>query len=63
MIFTAKQIAGYINGTIEGDENTSIHTFAKIEEGRPGCLSFLYNDKYEEYLYTTRHIRMKRRVA
>lgn len=53
MIFTAKQIAGYINGTIEGDENTSIHTFAKIEEGIPGAISFLSNPKYEHYLYTT----------
>lgn len=53
MIFTAKQIAVYINGTIEGDENTSIHTFAKIEEGIPGAISFLSNPKYEHYLYTT----------
>ena len=53
MIFTAKQIAGYINGTIEGDENTSINTFAKIEEGISGAISFLSNPKYEHYLYTT----------
>ncbi len=53
MIFTAKQIAQYINGTVEGDENTAIHTFSKIEEGVPGAITFLANAKYEHYLYTT----------
>lgn len=38
MEFSAKQIAQFIGGTIEGDENAKVHTFAKIEEGEPGAI-------------------------
>ncbi|MCD8166540.1 MAG: UDP-3-O-(3-hydroxymyristoyl)glucosamine N-acyltransferase, partial [Bacteroides sp.] len=51
---SAKQIAEFINGEVIGDENRGIYTFAKIEEGIPGALSFLANPKYESYLYTTK---------
>lgn len=40
MEFSAKQIAEYIQGIIVGDENATVHTFAKIEEGVPGAISF-----------------------
>ena len=53
MEFSAKQIAEYVQGTIVGDENATVHTFAKIEEGIPGALSFLSNPKYIHYIYTT----------
>lgn len=53
MEFTAKQIADFIHGEIIGDENAKVHTFAKIEEGTPGALSFLSNPKYTPYIYTT----------
>lgn len=53
MEFTAKQIAQLIQGRIEGDENASVHTFAKIEEGVPGAISFLSNPKYTHYIYDT----------
>ena len=53
MEFTAKQIAEYIQGVIEGDENATVHTFAKIEEGIPGAISFLSNPKYTHYIYDT----------
>lgn len=53
MEFTAKQIAAYIGGEIVGDENATVHTFAKIEEGMPGALSFLSNPKYTAYIYET----------
>lgn len=53
MEFTAKQIAAYIGGEIVGDENAAVYTFAKIEEGVPGALSFLSNPKYTDYIYTT----------
>ena len=33
MEFSAKQIAEYIQGIIVGDENATVHTFAKIEGG------------------------------
>ena len=53
MEFTAKQIADFIQGKIEGNENATVNTFAKIEEGKPGALSFLSNPKYTHYLYDT----------
>lgn len=53
MEFTAKQIAAYIGGEIIGDENATICTFAKIEEGVSGALSFLSNPKYTAYIYET----------
>ena len=53
MKFTAKQIASFIGGEVIGDENVEVYTFAKIEEGVPGALSFLANPKYKEYIYTT----------
>ncbi len=54
MEFTAKQIAEFLGGTVEGNENATVHTFAKIEEGVPGALSFLANVKYTHYLYSTK---------
>lgn len=53
MEFTAKQIADFLQGTVEGNENAAVHTFAKIEEGKAGALSFLANPNYENYLYET----------
>ena len=53
MEFSAKQIAEYIQGVIEGHENANVHTFAKIEEGIPGAISFLSNPKYTHYIYDT----------
>ena len=53
MEFSAKQIAEYIQGTIVGDENATVNTFAKIEEGIPGAISFLSNPKYTHYIYDT----------
>lgn len=53
MEFTAKQIASFIQGTVEGNEDASVHTFAKIEEGKPGAISFLSNPKYVSYIYDT----------
>ena len=54
MEFTAKQIAELIQGRVEGDENTAVTTFAKIEEGVPGAISFLSNPKYTHYIYDTK---------
>ena len=54
MEFSAKQIATFIQGEIVGDENATVHTFAKIEEGIPGAISFLSNPKYTSYIYETK---------
>lgn len=53
MQFTAKQIAAYVDGEIVGNENATVCTFAKIEEGVSGALSFLSNPKYTAYIYDT----------
>lgn len=54
MEFSAKQIAEYIQGVIIGDEEATVHTFAKIEEGIPGALSFLSNPQYTHHIYDTK---------
>ena len=54
MQFTAKQIAELVGGQIVGDENISVSTIAKIEEGQTGAISFLANPKYTHYIYDTR---------
>src|SRR5579871_4385909 len=53
MQFSAAQIAIIINGKVEGNAETSVASFGKIEEAQAGQLAFLANPKYEEYLYTT----------
>ena len=54
MQFNAAQIAILVNGKLEGDTSVSVSSFGKIEEAKPGQLSFLANPKYEEYLYQTK---------
>lgn len=54
MEFSAQQIAELIKGRVEGDANAKINTFAKIEEGKPGAISFLSNRKYVNYIYDTK---------
>lgn len=54
MEFTAKQIANVIGGRVEGNKDAKVHTFAKIEEGTEGAISFLSNPKYTHYLYNTK---------
>ncbi len=51
MKFTAQQIADYLKGSIEGDPTVSVTKFSKIEDGKPGTLSFLSNPKYMHYVY------------
>lgn len=54
MEFTAKQIAEYLGGHVEGDENAKVTTFCKIENGKPGAITFLANPKYTHYIYDTK---------
>jgi UDP-3-O-[3-hydroxymyristoyl] glucosamine N-acyltransferase len=53
MKFTARTIANILKGEIVGNPEVEVWDIAKIEEGRPGALSFLANPKYNKYLYTT----------
>ncbi len=54
MEFSAGQIAGILEGQVEGDENATVSGLSKIEEGQPGTLTFLANTKYEEHIYSTK---------
>lgn len=54
MNFSAKQIAELLHGEIEGNPEASVKTFAKIEEGVEGAISFLANPHYEHYIYDTK---------
>ncbi len=53
MQFSAAQIAMMIGGTVQGNVETAVASFGKIEEALAGQLAFLANPKYEEYLYST----------
>jgi UDP-3-O-[3-hydroxymyristoyl] glucosamine N-acyltransferase len=53
MQFSAAQIALMVKGTIEGNADTAVDAFGKIEEAKKGELAFLANPKYEDFLYST----------
>ena len=53
MEFSAQQIASVLGGTVEGDPEVKVNNFSKIEEGKPGTLTFLANPKYEHFIYKT----------
>ena len=54
MELSAKQLAQILHGSVEGDPEIIVKSFAKIENGRPGQLSFFANPKYEQYVYTSK---------
>ena len=54
MEFSAQQIASVLGGTVEGDPEVKVNNFSKIEEGKPGTLTFLANHKYEHFIYQTK---------
>lgn len=54
MEFTAAQVAGLLNGQLEGDASVKISKLSKIEEGTPGSISFLANPLYTPYIYKTK---------
>ena len=53
MKFSAQHIANLLNGTIAGNADIEVSGFSKIEEGKPGTLTFLANPKYESCIYST----------
>ncbi|SDQ77149.1 UDP-3-O-(3-hydroxymyristoyl)glucosamine N-acyltransferase [Flagellimonas zhangzhouensis] len=54
MKFTATQIAGILEGEVEGNPQIAVHKLSKIEEGESGSLTFLANPKYTSYIYSTK---------
>ena len=53
MEFSAEQIAGILEGEVQGNEQIKVSGLSKIEEGQPNTLTFLANAKYESHIYTT----------
>lgn len=53
MEFTLGQLAALLGGTVEGDLSQKVNRLDKIQEGKPGGISFLSNEKYEPFLYET----------
>lgn len=53
MKITPQLLASMTGGTVEGDENIEITGFAKIEEAKPGQITFIANPKYIHFLDTT----------
>lgn len=49
-----QEIASLINGSIFGNDKIEIENVAKIEEAKPGELTFLYLSAYEKYFPTTK---------
>lgn len=54
MQYAAKDLAEKLNGVVVGDPSVFVSSFSKIEEGRPGTISFLANPKYAHFLYTSK---------
>ena len=53
MEFSARQIAEFLKGKLEGDPEVKVSRIAKIEEGEPGSLTFLANLSYTQHIYKT----------
>lgn len=53
MEFSARQIAGFLDGIVDGDPEVTVSNVSKIEEGTPGTLTFLANPKYTPNIYST----------
>lgn len=51
MEFKAKEIAEILGGTVDGNPEATVTTFARIESGKPGAICFFANPKYEHYVY------------
>lgn len=54
MEFSLGQIADLIGGKVEGDHALKVNRLDKIQEGLPGGISFLSNEKYESFIYETK---------
>lgn len=51
MEFKAKEIAEILGGTVEGNPEATVTSFARIESGKTGAICFFANPKYEHYVY------------
>lgn len=53
MQFSIREIAHLLNGEIEGNDEIMIRDMGTLERATEGCISFLSNPKYEQYIYDT----------
>lgn len=53
MEFTVQQIAQILGGEVQGDASLKISMLGKIQEAKPGQITFLANPKYENFIYST----------
>ena len=53
MEFSAKEIAEFLGGEVKGNDSVKISKVGTLEEADEGCISFLSNPKYENYIYST----------
>ena len=53
MELTVEQVAGLLEGKVDGDGSQKVNRLEKIEEATPGSIAFLANPKYTEYVYKT----------
>jgi len=53
MQISAAQLASLLDGTVEGNPETTVSAPSRIEEGKPGTITFLAHPKYEDFAYTT----------
>ena len=51
MEFKAKEIAEILGGSVDGNPEAVVTTFARIESGKSGAICFFANPKYEHYVY------------
>jgi UDP-3-O-[3-hydroxymyristoyl] glucosamine N-acyltransferase len=54
MKFPIQEIAGLLKGEIVGRDDIVIDNLSTLENAEEGCISFLSNPKYENYIYKTR---------
>lgn len=54
MEFTAQALASILEGKVEGNPEIVVNKLSKIEEGEPGSVSFLANEAYTEFIYSTK---------
>ena len=54
MNLTLKEIATKFKGSIEGNAEVTINQLGKIETAKSGSITFLGNEKYTKFIYTTK---------
>ena len=53
MEFSAEQLAGLLEGKVEGNPDVMLNDLSQIEKGSTGSVCFLSDMKYADFLYTT----------